>query len=138
MNEHDELKLVFITKKGVDYDNLNLYQLFFSLNHNDVVGDEWDCTPALNQPKIPEEEYLDAVFEIKTELLFDLATESRVYSMDDCIDGVIALGWENIDDYEVYPSPRIVLHYGESLTSLKEKLGHDNLTEVKINKRDEE
>ena len=42
--------------------------------------------------------------------------------MQDCIDGCIALAWENIDDYEEYPeNGRLVFNFGEAFEDVERK-----------------
>jgi hypothetical protein len=40
----------------------------------------------------------------------------------DAVDGVIALGYENIDDYESYPESRLHFHFGDTIKDVENKL----------------
>ena len=43
--------------------------------------------------------------------------------MQDCVDGIVALAWEDMSNYEEYPEPiRLVFKYGENIESVEDKL----------------
>jgi hypothetical protein len=45
----------------------------------------------------------------------------------DAVDGVIALGYENIDDYESYPESRLHFHFGDTIKDVENKLYEKDL-----------
>lgn len=126
--DKSELKLVFVHQKGTDIDGMYTYQFLFS-SSEDVDGEEWGTFPAMGRPETPESELIDLVIEFEFEILLDLAKNSSIHTMYDAIDGVIALAYENIFGYEVYPDPRLVFKYNETYDEVMRKL---SLYETKI------
>ena len=57
-----------------------------------------------------------------TELKFDLVQESGSHSVWDSIDKVIAMGFENMFDYEEYETNRLVFHFGDTAENIINKL----------------
>jgi hypothetical protein len=48
--------------------------------------------------------------------------------MQDSIDGIIPLAWENIDEYETYPDDgRLILRFGETYNDIEKKLKNKNI-----------
>lgn len=122
----EELKLVFVHKKGVDIDGIQTYQFLFS-SSDDVDGEEWGTFPAHGKPEAPSEDVIDLIIEFSFDILLDLALNSSIYTMYDCVDGVVALAYENILGYEKYPDPRLVFMYGESHPAVMKKLSLYNI-----------
>ena len=57
-----------------------------------------------------------------------LIQESCCFGMQDAIDGVVCLAYEDISGYEEYPEDgRLVLNYGILLEEVEEKLAQKNL-----------
>ena len=42
--------------------------------------------------------------------------------MWDAVDGVIAMAWENMEDYDEYPDSRLHFSFGEEKQSVEDKL----------------
>ena len=56
----------------------------------------------------------------------DLASKDSSHSFQDCIDGVIALAAQNIDE-GIYPEiGRLILYFGEDYDSVEKKLSQRN------------
>ena len=124
---NDELYLCYINKLGVDIDGFYLYEFLFSDNEQiDVVwGRDWNFKPAGICGDIkPEDSSYSEVKKLKTKIKIDVAQENMCFSMQDCINGAVALGYENIDDPEIeYPEEGpLVLKFGENIKSVEEKL----------------
>jgi hypothetical protein len=48
--------------------------------------------------------------------------------MQDCLDGIVALAWQNIDELDAYPEDgRIYFMFGESLEDVERKLALKNV-----------
>ena len=68
------------------------------------------------------DKYMSEIHIVRTTMKFDLAQKCNCFSMQDCIDGCIALAWENIDDYEEYPeNGRLVFNFGEAFEDVERK-----------------
>lgn len=128
----DDEYVCFINKMGKDIDGFYIYEfLFCTKDELEVVwGQDWNYKPAGICGDIPPEEgTYSSVKVLKTDLLLDVAQESMCHSMQDCINGVIALGYENLDDPEKeYPEEGVlVFHFGEHIKSVEEKLARRGL-----------
>lgn len=117
-----ELFLVYINYIGEDYLENNLYEFIFSDQTENVDGDDWDRYPASHHPTPPKHTCIKNVGRLETNLKMDLIQQSDSFSVWDAIDGVVAIGWENLNDYDVYPEKRLVFKFGESKTSVESKL----------------
>ena len=132
----DNLSLVFVNVIGKDYKGLYLYEFLFSDNTKNIDGENWDVYPASGRPEPPNEKFIKKVGRLKTELKFDVIQNSDTFSFWDTVDGVIALCWENLDDYDEYPDKRLCFHFNENIKSVEDKLyQQDNI--LKYNKIDE-
>jgi hypothetical protein len=47
--------------------------------------------------------------------------------MWDAVDGIIALGWENMENYDEYPEKRLFFTFGEEFNSVEDKLYEKDL-----------
>lgn len=109
--------LIYINGLGPDYKGNNLYEFIFS-EEKDVWGDEWDAKPCNGYPKPPSLEYVTKVGVLKgVDVKLELIQNSDYFSMEDCLDDVIALGWEVDTDEE-----RLVFRFGEDEQIIKNKL----------------
>lgn len=126
-----EYKVVYIIYVGKDVDNKNIYQFILSNNPDDVFSEGWGEKPASNIPKsilMIDEDMYEYVKEVKTDITLDLAQDNSCFSMQDARDNIVALGYENIDNYEEYPEKgRIVIHFGESIDDVEKKFAKRDL-----------
>lgn len=130
--DEDLLFLCFINKMGQDIDKKIAYEFLFSTAEqlNDVWGQNWNVKPAGICGDIPpEDSTYDKVKLLKTDVVLDLAQDNMCYSMQDCIDGGIALGIENLSapDAEYPENGRIIFHFGENIKDVEYKLAKRNL-----------
>ena len=87
----------------------------------------------------PDDSMVSVVKRLSTIIPFSTAQKNSCFSMQDCIDGIIALAWEDISDYDEYPEPfRIVFQFGERIDSVTEKLFQRNESFNDDNATDEE
>lgn len=129
--------LCFIKFVGTDSDGLNVYELLFTDNIEDVWGENWEYTPScLVRDLMPFDENFNEVYTIKTEIKFKLAQDSCCFNMQDCIDGCVCLACEDLVGYEEYPEDgRLVIHFGVELEELEELLAKKNIV---MNKKEED
>jgi hypothetical protein len=124
----DDLKLIYISKVGIDTEGNNIYHFLATKDINDVWCEEWSEKPACNCRFLkPQENQYDAVFELKTPIVFVLGQESCCCSFQDVCDGCLALAYENIDTYEEYPSIRLIFYYGQDIGEIDCELGKRDL-----------
>lgn len=115
------MKLIYINKVGMSWNSGRVYEFLFS-DSEDVDGENWDRIPAGGNPEPPKSTYVKKVGKLNTDLVFDLIQDSDTFAMWDAVDGLISLGWENIDEYEQYPDSRIHFSFGDELDVVVEKL----------------
>ena len=120
----DEVVLCFVKSVGTDIEGNNLYEFLFTEEPDTFWGDGFENMPAsLRSGLTPMEGSYSIVKTVKTSLKLCLATESCCHSMQDCIDGVIALAYEDISRYDEYPDEgRLVLHFGDAYDDVELKL----------------
>lgn len=119
-----DLTLCFAKSIGVDIDGNNVYELLFTEESDTFWGEGFEYMPtSLVTKLLPNEGSFSLRKTIKTNLKLCLATESCCHSMQDCIDGIIALAYEDISNYEEFPeNGRLVLHYGDSYDKVEREL----------------
>jgi len=122
-----KLFLIYINFIGRDYKGNYIYEFIFSDTTKDVDGDEWDTFPASGRPEPPHEEFIKSVGRLESELLLDVIQNSDTFAVWDAVDGVIALGWENINAYESYPDRRLSFRFGETKDEVEAKLYEKDL-----------
>jgi hypothetical protein len=140
--EHDEkkLKLIYVLKIGYNAKDEGLYEFIFSLDHTniDVEGWCWDLSPACDNALPPTEDYINAIFNLKTNS-FDLfclheavdreymhgyhTIHALAYETEKEDDGSTAFSdYEKMFESDNDDMPLLVFHYGMSLAKVKELL----------------
>jgi hypothetical protein len=118
----EKLYLIYINSVGKDWQGNYLYEFLYSNTIKDIDGNDWDAVPAANRPEPPHEEFVKKVGKLTTNVKLSLVQESDTFSVWDAVDGVIALGWENIDEYDEYPEVRLWFKFGEDIKTVNDKL----------------
>ena len=116
------LYLIYINRVGKDYKGNYIYEFLFSDTTQNIDGDDWDTFPASGRPEPPHEIFIKHVGKLQSSLRLDVVQESDTFAVWDAIDGVIALAWENIDEYESYPDQRLCFKFGENISDVESKL----------------
>jgi hypothetical protein len=63
--------------------------------------------------------------------------DSDTFSVWDSVDGVVAMAWEDITEYDEYPENRLKFFFGDDLKSVNDKLyAKDIIIEWKYKKND--
>ena len=135
--DDDKLKLIYVLKIGYNSKDEGLYEFIFSLDETniDVEGWCWDMSPACDHATPPTEEFVNAIFSLKTKT-FDL------FCLHEAVDREYMHGYHTIHalayevelvddsggDYEkMFESngddvPLLVFHYGITLGKVKDML----------------
>lgn len=116
------MNLVFINRIGQNWKGNYVYEFLFSDILEDIEGDGWDSYPSSGNPDSPEEKFIKKSGTLTTTLKLDLVKDSDSFAMWDAVDGIIALAWENMEGYDDYPEKRLFFSFGESLSSVEDKL----------------
>ena len=134
----EELKLIYVLKIGYNTKGEGQYEFVFSHDETNLDIEKWcwDLEPACDNALPPEEEYIDSIFNLKTDS-FDL------FCLHEAVDRpymhgyhtIHALAYEvefqgNVDGFEQYNNlineedevPLLVFHYGMSLHQIKDLL----------------
>jgi hypothetical protein len=123
----DNLFLIYINKIGQNWKGEYLYEFIFADNIKDVDGEGWDAYPASSTPEPPETKYIQEVGTLKATLNLDVIQDSQSFAVWDAVDGIIALAWENLDNYEEYPDSRLSFNFGAEKNKVTETLYEKDL-----------
>ena len=129
MMESDDLRLCFVNKVGEESDGKKRYEFIFTDNIDEVWGEGFEYKPSsLVGDMMPYDEYKTDIRILKTDIKFDLVQDNSCFGMQDCIDGIVSVCYENIDDYDEYPEEgRLVFMFGESLDEVERKIAMKNM-----------
>lgn len=124
MENNEDLKLCFVNIVGMEEDGKYRYEFIFTDDIDNVWGENFDEKPAgLINNLMVDEQYKTETHVVRTKIKFDLVQHCCCFGMQDCMDGIVALAYENIDDYESYPDDgRLVFNFGESYFNVESKL----------------
>lgn len=129
MNEFTDEKLCFIKYIG-ENNNGSEYEFYFTEHLDDFWGESFNVKPCFLAPDLsPFENCYDMIKRITLSngLKLDLAMKDTSHSFQDCIDHVIAIAAQNIDNITEYPKEgRLVLDFGESFDETEKKLSERN------------
>jgi hypothetical protein len=115
--------LIYINGLGSNYRGENIYEFIFTDSMDEVWGENWEARPANSYPSPPDIEHIKKVGTLTHETVtLELVQNSDVFSVQDSIDGVIALGWEKEDEIDFSLVKRLVFKYGDQEQDVKDKL----------------
>lgn len=114
----DSLFLVFVSYMGKNSDGTYKYRFDYAISPDSVWGDAFNIVPSSLVPKIEPDvnsltgyQFVDFPFSLK------LAQSNDCFSMQDCIDGIIALCYIDPNSFIDYD---FVLHFGDSYDYVQE------------------
>lgn len=117
--------LVFIAEVGTSLDENYVYHFYFSTTPEVVWGDFWNVCPASIIPDIkPDLNSISHIYECEFTKPLNLVTENTCFSMQDCIDQIVPLGWFNIHSGMVFEDEGHVtaFKFGEDFEYIERKL----------------
>jgi len=128
----EELKdvfLLFVRLIGEENDGYYRYEFMFTDNPDEAWGENFEYKPCcLVNELVPSEEYITEVHIVKTKIKLDLIQNNCCFGMQDAMDGIVAMAYENMDTYENYPEDgRLVFMFGESEYEVERKLAMKNI-----------
>jgi hypothetical protein len=118
----ENLKLIYVLPVGENWKGEFIYEFLFSDDIRNVDGEDWDVYPASNKPSPPYKDLIKCVGRLVSDFKFDVIQESDTFAVWDAVDDIVALAWENLDDYDEYPENRMCFKFGEAIDSVKDKL----------------
>jgi len=115
--------LIYINGLGPNYRGESIYEFIFGDSLDEVWGENWESKPANGYPLPPDIENIKKVGVLTNEnVVLELVQDSDVFSVQDAIDSVIALGWEKEDEIDFSLVKRLVFKYGDKEQDIKDKL----------------
>ena len=120
MNE-DNLYLVYVEPVGLNSHDLFEYEFLFSETPDVVWGEDWaEQCPLACENMRPSGDMISVIKRLTTLVPFGVAQRNTCFSMQDCIDGIVALAWEDMSEYDEYPEPlRLIFGFGEKFESVR-------------------
>ena len=119
--ENNNLHLVYINPIGKDSNNLFEYEFFFSETPDIVWGQDWNIAcPAACENTLPDPETYSEVKTLKTEIPLFCVQQNTCFSIQDCIDGIICLGYFQTDKGVVK------FDFSEAIYNVIEKIENNN------------
>lgn len=121
--------LYFIRLIGQEDGGYYRYEFFFTDDIDNVQVEDFDYKPCcLTQGIKPIQQENDMVQVVKAKIKLALIQDNCCFSFKNCMDGVVALAYEDITDYEEYPQEgRLVFHFGEEYDGIERKLAAKNI-----------
>lgn len=102
------------------------YEFYFSETPEIAWGVDWDqqCPSACDRENLrPDFSTYNKIEKLYTIIPFQCIGENSCYSIQDCTEGICAVCYEDISEYEDYPEPiRLVFHFGEDKETVEDKL----------------
>jgi hypothetical protein len=136
--DFNDTYLVFVNDTGKTTDGKNRYDFLFAKDPSLTFGEKWTVLPigiCRNQDKLPSEETYDFINSIETNIELILGKDNKCVSYMSVQDKIVAVAWENIENYEEYPEYRLVFHYGESYDEIVKKLSQKDIKFGNVNQK---
>lgn len=114
--------LVFAEEIGETHNDEYVYRFLFSPTPEVVWGDKFNVTPAATVPNIqPLPLSLEKEWRVVSKMKLETAVESTWFSMQDCMDEIIALIFSTDENSSV------VLRFGEDDDKVREILDENHI-----------
>ncbi len=120
-----ELYLIYINKIGTNFKGEHIFEFLFSDRTNYDWDESWYESSVVTDKNdlTPDPSFIKLVGGLKTsELDLELIQNSGVFQIYNAVEGIIALGWEKLQDDQEYPEERLEFRFGETKKSVEEKL----------------
>lgn len=114
----EPLFLIYVNEVGKTWEDQLIYEFLFSNTTKNVDGEDWDVYPAAGNPSPPRQDLVKKVGKLVSDLKFNTIQQSDTFAVWDAVDGVIALAWEDVSEYDNYPEVRMHFKFGEPIQSV--------------------
>ena len=130
--------LIYINRIGTTFKGEHIFEFLFS-NSVDWEWDEtWYEASVMTDTRelSPDESIIKVVGTLKTdEFDLELVQEDGVRDIYNAVEGIIALGWEKLEEDDEIPERRRVFNFGDTKESVDEQLyEYDLILKYKENK----
>ena len=123
--------LIYINRIGTTFKGEHIFEFLFS-NSVDWEWDEsWYESSVMTDTRelSPNESIIKVVGTLKTnEFDLELVQEDGGRDIYNAVEGIIALGWEKLEEEEEIPERRRVFNFGDTKESVDEQLYEYDLT----------
>jgi hypothetical protein len=123
--------LIYINRIGTTFKGEHIFEFLFSDSTNWEWDDSWYESSVITETRelAPDESIIKLVGNLKTaELDLELVQEDGVRDIYNAVEGIIALGWEKLDEEDETPENRRVFKFGDTKESVDEQLYEYDLT----------
>ena len=119
----EDLYLVYINKIGQNWKGEFMYEFLFSFTKENADNEDWDSYPARSgNPEPPDFKFIKEVGLFNTSMDIVVIQESEGFSLFDAVDGIVAMAYENLENYDDYPDNRLYFHFGDTQKKVDDKL----------------
>jgi hypothetical protein len=130
--------LIYINRIGKTFKGENMFEFLFSNSTEWEWDESWYESSVISDTKdlAPDESIIKLVGSLSTdEFDLELVQEDGVRDIYNAVEGIIALGWEKLQDDEDYPEKRRVFKFGDTKEMVDEQLyEYDLVLKYKENK----
>ena len=117
--------LIYINRIGTTYKKEHIFEFLFSSSVEWEWDESWYESSVMTDTRelSPDESIVKIVGTLKTdEFNLELVQEDGVRDIYNAVEGIIALGWEKLEEDEEIPEKRRVFNFGDTKESIDEQL----------------
>ena len=117
--------LIYINRIGTTYKGEHIFEFLFSNSVEWEWDESWYESSVMTDTRelSPDESIVKIVGTLKTdEFNLELVQEDGVRDIYNAVEGIIALGWEKLEEDEEIPEKRRVFNFGDTKESVDEQL----------------
>tara|TARA_R110002153_G_scaffold10333_2_gene40881 strand:+ start:725 stop:1138 length:414 start_codon:yes stop_codon:yes gene_type:complete len=117
--------LIYINRIGTTFKGEHIFEFLFSNSVEWDWDDTWYESSVMTDTRelSPNESIIKIVGTLKTdEFDLELVQEDGVRDIYNAVEGIIALGWEKLEEDEEIPEKRRVFNFGDTKESVDEQL----------------
>ena len=117
--------LIYINRIGTTFKGEHIFEFLFSHSVEWDWDDTWYESSVMTETRelSPDESIIKTVGTLKTSLFdMELVQEDGVRDIYNAVEGIIALGWEKLEEDEEIPEKRRVFNFGDTKESVDEQL----------------
>ena len=123
--------LIYINRIGTTYKGEHMFEFLFSNSIEWEWDESWYESSVMTETRelAPNENIISLVGSLKTdEFNLELVQEDGVRNIYNAVEGIIALGWEKLEDEGEIPEKRRVFNFGDTKESVDGQLYEYDLT----------
>lgn len=121
--DDEDLSLGFVRKVGTESGKINVYEFIFTTHQDEFWGQGFEYFPSgVCNFLEPDLKYIQKIVKVRMNQELSVIQDNNCFSMQDCMDGIIAVAWQDLTHEEEYPEYRLVFHFGEKYTDVEDKL----------------